>query len=54
MKVKMIHKFLGEVYTTEQTRKIQALNFDPTSLIVEHEGEIKEVSRALCVYSTEL
>ena len=41
------HKNLGEVLITEACEYLQATNPDPTSIFIEHDGEIKEVTRNL-------
>ncbi len=41
------HKLLGAVKITECCKELQALNPDATSMFVEHNGEIKEVSKSL-------
>ena len=42
-----IHSCLGSVEITDECLVMQAMNPDPTSMFVEHAGEIKEVSRNL-------
>ena len=46
-KGKRTHKNLGEVFITEDCLALQLQNADPTSIFVEHAGEIKEVSRTM-------
>jgi hypothetical protein len=46
-KGRCMHKNLGEVFVTVDCLALQLQNPDPTSLFVEHDGEIKEVSRAM-------
>ena len=51
------HRNLGSVYITLECLALeclalQLLNSDPTSIFVEHEGEIKEVSRSMMVNPT--
>ena len=41
------HHNLGDVLITADCLALQQLNPDPTSIFIEHDGEIKEVSRAL-------
>jgi len=43
-----IHQNLGPVETTEACVGMQSLNPDPSSLFVEHDGDIIEVTKALC------
>lgn len=46
---KRTHKNLGTVFITVDCLALQLQNPDPTSIFVEHNGEIKEVSRSLMV-----
>ncbi len=46
-KGRRMHKNLGEVFVTVDCLALQLQNPDPTSIFVEHNGEIKEVSRAM-------
>lgn len=46
-KVKRRHKNLGDVFITIDCLAMQLRNPDPTSIFVEHDGEIKEVSRSM-------
>ena len=41
------HKNLGDVFITIDCLALQLQNADPTSIFVEHNGEIKEVSRGM-------
>jgi hypothetical protein len=43
----MTHQNLGECTINMECLAIQARNADPTSIFVEHDGDIKEVSRAM-------
>jgi hypothetical protein len=43
------HKNLGEVFITLECLALQVQNCDPSSIFVEHDGEIKEVSRSMIV-----
>jgi hypothetical protein len=45
--LKRWHKNLGEVSITDQTLVLQAMNGDPSSVFVEHGGEVLEVSAAM-------
>ena len=42
-----MHKGLGSVWITESCTAMQAMNPDSTSMFVEHEGEIKEVTKRM-------
>lgn len=44
---KRTHKSLGIVFVTVECLAMQLRNLDPTSIFVEHDGEIKEVSRTM-------
>lgn len=46
---KRTHKSLGTVFVTTECLAMQLQNPDQTSIFVEHDGEIKEVSRAMMV-----
>lgn len=48
-KGKRTHKNLGDVFITVECLAMQLQNPDPTSIFVEHNGEIKEVSRSMMV-----
>ena len=48
--MKAIHKNLGEVEYTEACRFLQLTNPDPSSIFVEHDGDIKEVTKSLVVF----
>jgi len=48
-KGKRKHKNLGDVFITIDCLAMQLQNPDPTSIFVEHDGEIKEVSRAMII-----
>lgn len=41
------HSSLGEVVITDQCRELQKLNLDPSTLFVEYEGQIREVTKSL-------
>jgi hypothetical protein len=41
------HKNLGTVFITLECLALQLHNLDPTTIFVEHDGEIKEVSRSM-------
>lgn len=41
------HKNLGDVFITIECLALQLRNSDPSSIFVEHDGEIKEVSRSM-------
>lgn len=41
------HKYLGEVSITEACNYLQATNPDPSSMFVEHDGDLKEVTKSL-------
>lgn len=43
------HKNLGEVTINLECLAMQIQNCDPTTIFVEHDGEIKEVSRSMIV-----
>lgn len=45
--IKAIHSHLGPVTITSNCIAMQLMNFDNTSLFVEHDDEIKEVSKDL-------
>ena len=51
MKTKITHKFLGDCYLTEESEFMQSTNPDPSSYFVEHDDEIKEVSKHLLKFS---
>ena len=40
-----IHKSLGKVKITQECLYLQSKNDDPTAVFVEHDNEIKEVSK---------
>ena len=50
--MKAKHKFLGEVEITPECELLQKWH-DSTSIFVEHNGEIKEVSKALIEFYKE-
>lgn len=41
------HRNLGRVKVTDACRELNRTNPDPTSTFVEHDGDVKEVTRAL-------
>jgi hypothetical protein len=41
----VIHRNLGEVVINSECLFMQATNPDPTTIYVQHDGDIKEVSR---------
>ena len=43
----VVHAYLGVCIYTAECDHLQQSNPDPTSIYVEHKGEIKEVSKAL-------
>lgn len=45
--VKFYHKFLGPVVITEQCMQLQVKNPDPSTIFVEFEGEVREVTKNL-------
>lgn len=45
------HVILGYCLMTDQCRTLQSTNNDATSIFVEHDGEIKEVSQALVMHN---
>lgn len=50
MELKMVtHKFLGKVQITEACMALQALNTDPSTIYVEYDDDIREVSKSLIV-----
>jgi len=44
---RLLHAFLGDVVYSDAAAALQRLNPDPTSLFVEHDGEVKEVTAHL-------
>ena len=44
---RVYHKNLGEVIITIPCLRMQLMNSDPSSIFVEHDGDIKEVSRSM-------
>ena len=44
------HKNLGEVEYTEACQFLQLTNPDPTSIFIEHYGDIKEVTKSSVVF----
>ena len=46
-----MHRNLGECIINLECLAMQLRNADPTSIFVEHDGDIKEVSRAM-IYET--
>ena len=50
---KAYHKNLGEVIYSEACQFMQLTNPDPTSIFIEHDGDIKEVSKQLVVFVKE-
>ncbi len=48
--MKAIHKNLGEVEYTKACQFLQLTNPDPSSIFVEHDGDIKEVTKSLVVF----
>jgi hypothetical protein len=44
---KVTHQNLGECIINMECLAMQLRNADPTSIFVEHDGDIKEVSRAM-------
>lgn len=51
--MKTYHKKLGEVQITETCLAMQKLSCDHTSIYVEHNGEVKEVSKNLVYFELE-
>lgn len=45
--IKVTHKFLGAAYITEACLAMQSMNPDTTSTYIEHDGEVKEVTKSL-------
>lgn len=45
--LKRWHKNLGEVSITDEAIALQAVNCDPSSVFVEHDSEVLEVSRSM-------
>ena len=43
------HKNLGEVTINMECLAMQIQNCDPTTIFVEHDGDIKEVSRSMII-----
>lgn len=41
------HRNLGECFITDECNYLQHDNPDPTSIFIEHDGEVKEVTRNL-------
>jgi len=48
---KVTHKNIGECIINMECLAMQLRNADPTSIFVEHDGDIKEVSRSM-IYET--
>jgi hypothetical protein len=44
---KVTHRNLGECIINMECLALQLRNADPTSIFVEHDGDIKEVSRSM-------
>lgn len=47
--MKANHKILGIVEITEACEQMQKQNCDSTTMYIEHDGEIKEVSKTLVI-----
>lgn len=50
---KCVHKNLGDCLYTEACHYMQVRNPDSTTIFIEHEGEIKEVSKSLVSFPGE-
>jgi len=49
MKTTVTHEFLGEVEITEECLALQALSTDPSTIYVEYDDDIREVSKSLII-----
>ncbi len=47
LRIKANHKHLGKVVITEHCFALKSYSTDPDTFFVEHEGEIKEVTKSL-------
>jgi uncharacterized sporulation protein YeaH/YhbH (DUF444 family) len=50
MKVRGVHKSLGEIFFTESCWYMQRKNPDSQSIFVEHDDDIKEVTTHFCSF----